>query len=66
LGQINRLLGFFEDFLRPVADHTVGNLNVYSLHRSRAGARLNFVTAEGSVLKSDKPGRVAIEADVRG
>ena len=59
LGQIDSLFGFLENFLRFVADYSVRNFYVHRFDWSSAGARFDFVTAEGSVLESHEPRGIA-------
>ena len=64
LREIDRLLGFFENFLRLVANHSIHNVDFHGLHRGRAVAGFSLVSTERSVLKSYEPRRITDEAHV--
>ena len=66
LREVDRLLGFFEDFLRLVADYAIGDVDLHGFDRGGAGAGFGLVSAKSAVLKSGKPRSVAGEADVGG
>ena len=62
--RVDGLLGFFENFLRLIANHSVGDFNIHRFNRSRARARLGFVAAERTVLEGREPRSIAGEAHV--
>src|SRR4029077_12088365 len=64
LREVHRLLGFFENFLRYVTDHTVCDFDVPSFDRGGGGAGLGFVSAKSTVLERGKPRSVGGETDV--
>ena len=66
LRQVDRLLGFLEDFLRLVADDAVGDFNFHGFDRSRACAGFGLVPAKRAVLKRCEPWSVAGETHVGG
>src|SRR5579864_3682360 len=51
LRQVDRLLGFFENFLRLVADDAFSNFNAHGFNRSRTRSGLRFIAAVGAILK---------------
>ena len=55
LGQIDGLLGFFENFLRLVAHDTFRNINVDGLNRGGGCAGFDFIRAEVPLLKRLSP-----------
>src|SRR5262249_11681779 len=66
LRQVDGLLRFLKDFLRLVADDTVGNVDGDGLDGSGVCTRLDLISAKRAVLTSDEPRSVAWETYVGG
>ena len=66
LREVDGLLGFFEDFLRLIADHAVGDVDVDGFYGRGACAGFDFVSSKRAVLERHEPWRFAGEAHVSG